>query len=61
MVKTWNTVFATQGSAWGIPPAHIPQLASDAHAAETILGKVKGGERTASHTGGLRDPVFVLA
>jgi hypothetical protein len=33
---------------WGIPPAHITQLVNDAQAAETILDKVKGGERTAA-------------
>jgi hypothetical protein len=48
MVKTWNAVFAAQGQAWGIPPAHSTQLAADAQAAETILDKVKSGERTAA-------------
>jgi hypothetical protein len=48
MVKTWNTVFATQGPTWGIPPEHITQLVNDAQAAETILDKVKSGERTAT-------------
>jgi hypothetical protein len=48
MVKTWNTVFTTRGPEWGIPPAHIAQLVNDAQAAETILNKVKSGERTAA-------------
>jgi hypothetical protein len=48
MVKTWNTVFATSGQAWGIPQNHITQLASDEAAAQTILDKVKSGERTAA-------------
>ena len=43
MVKTWNTVFTTQGQAWGIPQNHITQLANDVQAAETILDKVKSG------------------
>jgi hypothetical protein len=46
MVKTWNTVFATKGSTWGIPPQHMSQLVDDAQAAETILDKVKSGDRT---------------
>jgi hypothetical protein len=48
MVKTWNTVFATQGPAWGIPQEHISQLVNDDQAVETILDKVKSGERTAA-------------
>jgi hypothetical protein len=48
MVKTWNTEFATKGPTWGIPPQHTAELASDAQAAETILDKVKSGERTAA-------------
>jgi hypothetical protein len=48
MAKTWDTVFVAQGPAWGIPPEHITQLASDAQAAETVLDKVKSGERTAA-------------
>ena len=48
MVKTWNAVFVTQGQVWGIPPEHTTQLANDAQAAETILDKVKSGERTAA-------------
>jgi hypothetical protein len=46
LVKTWNTVFAAQGPTWGIPPEHITQLINDAQAAQTILDKVKSGERT---------------
>jgi hypothetical protein len=46
MVKTWNTVFATQGPAGGIPPEHTSQLVFDAQAAEALLDKVKNGERT---------------
>jgi hypothetical protein len=46
MVKTWNTVFATQGPVWGIPQQHITQLVTDAQMAETILDKVKSGDRT---------------
>ncbi|MDR1025670.1 MAG: hypothetical protein LBL56_08080 [Treponema sp.] len=37
-----------KGPAWGIPPAHITQLVNDAQTAETILDKVKSGERTAA-------------
>jgi hypothetical protein len=48
MVKTWNTVFAISVQTWGIPQEHITQLATDAQAAETILDKVKSGERTAA-------------
>ena len=47
MVKTWNSVFAQQAQAWGIPQSHITQLASDEAAAQAILDKVKSGERTA--------------
>ena len=43
MVKTWNTVFATRGQEWGISPAHITQLVTEAQAAQTILVKVKAG------------------
>jgi hypothetical protein len=43
MVKTWNTVFATSGQAWGIPAAHITQLATDAQAAEK--NRTKGASR----------------
>jgi hypothetical protein len=32
----------------GYPPGHITQLVNDAQAAETILDKVKSGERTAA-------------
>jgi hypothetical protein len=46
LVKTWNGVFLVSGAAWGIPQAHITQLANDAQAAETIFDKVKSGERT---------------
>jgi hypothetical protein len=46
MVKTWNTVFTTSGQTWGIPQDHITQLVNGAQAAETILDKVKSGERT---------------
>jgi hypothetical protein len=46
MVKTWNSVCATKGPEWGIPPDHITQLVTDAQAAEAILDKVKSGERT---------------
>jgi hypothetical protein len=46
LVKTWNGVLVVSGAAWGIPPAHITQLANDAQAAETIFDKVKSGERT---------------
>ncbi|MDR1149464.1 MAG: hypothetical protein LBK66_12625 [Spirochaetaceae bacterium] len=48
MVKTWNTEFAVKGPTWGIPPQHTTQLVNDAQAAETILDKVKSGERTAA-------------
>jgi hypothetical protein len=48
MVKTWNTVFAISGQAWGIPQNHITQLVNDEAAAQTILDKVKSGERTAA-------------
>jgi hypothetical protein len=48
MVKTWNTVFSTGGQAWGIPQNHITQLINDEGAAQTILDKVKSGERTAA-------------
>ena len=48
MVKTWNTVFTAGGQAWGIPQNRITQLVNDAWAAETILDKVKSGERTAA-------------
>jgi hypothetical protein len=48
MVKTWNTVFATSGQAWGIPQNHITQLVNDETAAQTILDNVKSGERTAA-------------
>jgi hypothetical protein len=48
MVKTWNSVFAVKGPEWGIPSAHITQLVNDAGAADTILQKVKSGERTAA-------------
>jgi hypothetical protein len=48
MVKTWNTEFAVKGSTWGIPSQHTAQLVNDAQAAETILDKVKSGERTAA-------------
>jgi hypothetical protein len=48
--KTWNSVFAIHGAEWGIPPAHITQLAKDAQAAETIFDKVKSGERTHADT-----------
>jgi hypothetical protein len=46
MVKTWNTVFAGQGPAWGIPPEHLSQLTNDEHTAQTILDRVKSGDRT---------------
>jgi hypothetical protein len=46
LVKTWNGVFVVSGAGWGIPPAHITQLAGDAQAAEAVLDKVKSGERT---------------
>ena len=48
MVKTWNAAFAQNGQAWGIPQQHIAQLVNDAQAAEAVLDKVKGGERTAA-------------
>jgi hypothetical protein len=48
LVKTWNTVFAARGQAWGIPQEHITQLVNDEAAAQTILDKVKSGERTAA-------------
>jgi hypothetical protein len=48
MVKTWNTVFADKGQAWGIPQARITQLAADEAAAQTTLDKVKSGEWTAA-------------
>jgi hypothetical protein len=48
MVKTWNTVFVVSGSTWGIPQNHITQLVNDETAAQTILDKVKSGERTAA-------------
>jgi hypothetical protein len=44
MVKTWNSVFATNGYALGIPQERITQFQNDATAAETILDKAKGGE-----------------
>jgi hypothetical protein len=50
VVKTWNGVFVVRGLGWGIPQSHITQLADDADAAETILDKVKSGERTAADT-----------
>ncbi|MDR2117206.1 MAG: hypothetical protein LBP87_12580 [Planctomycetaceae bacterium] len=46
LVKTWNTIFATSGEAWGIPAIRINQLLRDANAAEKILDKVKSGDRT---------------
>jgi hypothetical protein len=46
MVKTWNAVFKVKGQGWGIPLARINQLAADAEAAETILDKVKSGDRS---------------
>jgi hypothetical protein len=46
MVKTWNEVFAVKGQTWGIPQDHITQLATDEGVAQTILDKVKSGERT---------------
>jgi hypothetical protein len=46
MVRTWNTVFAVKGAAWGIPPERMTRLASDETAARTILDKVKSGDRT---------------
>jgi hypothetical protein len=46
MVKTWNKVFAVKAPEWGIPPEHTTQLATDAQTAETILDKVKSGDRT---------------
>ncbi|MDR2795687.1 MAG: hypothetical protein LBB47_03120, partial [Spirochaetaceae bacterium] len=46
LVKTWNTVFAVKGQGWGIPQACMTQLVSDESAAQTILDKVKSGERT---------------
>jgi hypothetical protein len=48
LVKTWDTVFADKWQAWGIPQARIAQLAADEAAAQTILDKVKSGERTAA-------------
>jgi hypothetical protein len=45
-VKTWNAVFAISGYAWGIPQEHMMQLQTDADNAQTILDKVKSGERT---------------
>jgi hypothetical protein len=48
MVKTWNTVFAVGGPTWGIPQNHITQLVNDETAVQTILDKVKSGERTAA-------------
>jgi hypothetical protein len=48
MVKTWNSVFTANGQAWGIPANHITTLGNDAQAADTILNKVKSGERTAA-------------
>jgi hypothetical protein len=44
--KTWNTVFASSGQAWGIPQDHITHLVNDETVAQTILDKVKSGERT---------------
>jgi hypothetical protein len=35
-----------KGLGWGIPQSHITQLATDPQDAETILDKVKSGERT---------------
>jgi hypothetical protein len=46
LVKTWNTIFATSGYTWGIPPERMTQLQNDAVAAEAILDKVKSGDRT---------------
>jgi hypothetical protein len=46
MVKTWNTVFMMSGYTWNIPPERMMQLQNDATAAQTILDKVKSGERT---------------
>jgi hypothetical protein len=43
LVKTWNGVFLVSGPTWGIPQAHMTQLAEDA---QTIFDKVKSGERT---------------
>ncbi|MHB9294121.1 hypothetical protein Holit_03247 [Hollandina sp. SP2] len=48
MVKTWNTVFAASGQTWGIPQNHITQLVNNTQVAETVLDKVKSGERTAA-------------
>jgi hypothetical protein len=46
LAKTWNSIFMTQGYTWNIPPERMTQLQSDANAAQTILDKVKSGERT---------------
>jgi hypothetical protein len=50
MAKTWNSVFAAngQGQAWGIPANHLTTLENDVQAADTILNKVKSGERTSA-------------
>jgi hypothetical protein len=46
LVKTWNTVFATSGHTWNIPQEHMTQLQNDANDAQTILDKIKSGDRT---------------
>jgi hypothetical protein len=46
MIKTWNTVFAVKGLSWGIPQERMTELADEAQASESILDKVKSGERT---------------
>jgi hypothetical protein len=52
MMKTWNTVFTAngQGAAWGIPASRLTTLENDTQAADTILNKVKSGERSAADT-----------
>ncbi|MDR2247650.1 MAG: hypothetical protein LBE17_13430 [Treponema sp.] len=48
LVKTWATVFASSGQAWGIPPNRITHLANNAVAARAIPGTVKSGGRIAA-------------
>jgi hypothetical protein len=46
MVKTWNEVLAISGPTWNIPPERIAQLQYETNTAQTILDKVKSGDRT---------------
>jgi hypothetical protein len=48
LIKTWNSVFAANAQAWGIPQNYLTRLAADAQAADAILNKVKSGERTSA-------------